>query len=91
MYTFKIWFKYHHDDFSVAEIHYQQNPERQVRELVREGGLWCGPRFVPFHCITTIECIEETTNGDSASRPEAGSGVSTSSPQGQEGASNDKT
>jgi len=59
MYTLKIWFKQKHGDFTVFEMYHQPNPVKQVKDLVKQGGFWCGNSFIPLHCISTIEQIEE--------------------------------
>jgi hypothetical protein len=59
MYTLKIWYRFKHDDYTVAEVYHQPEPQKQVQDLVREGGFWAGSYFVPYHCISTIESIEE--------------------------------
>ena len=61
MFTLKIWYKFKHDDYTVAEVYHQPNPEAQIQELIKQGGFWFGPYFVPLHCISTIEKVEEVS------------------------------
>ena len=59
MWTLKIWFKSKHDDYNVAEILHQPDPEVQVRDMIKLGGFWYGELFIPLHCVSTVERIQE--------------------------------
>jgi len=62
MATLKIWYSYHHDDATVAEIVLKKmKPEDYVTGIIQQGGLWLtekdsdAARFVFLHRINDIE------------------------------------